>query len=187
MAAHGSLPVRVGRGHQLGVTRSTLSSVVSVFSCLTPEKQEACTVSASYTLPDSLVYGADWSWLNFHLLPQTQQSLFLGSSAYSNPGARAADVVHNRKTVGQSLEPPSFDRLADHDGDSRAKPHSGGKGWTSVHPLTEDAKSGSRLHTPGTKICDSNSCLETAHLDISLLATCSFYNHVLHLWKWDNS
>lgn len=159
-----------------------------IFNCEKAiEKQEACTVSASYTLPDSLVYGADWSWLNFHLLPQTQQSLLLGSSAYSNLGARTADVVHNRKAVGQSLEPPSFDRLADHDGDSRAKLHSGGKGWTSVHPLTEDTKSGSQLHTPGTKICDSDSCLETAHLDISLLATCSFYNHVLHLWKWDNS
>lgn len=178
--------MRVGRGHQLGVTGLTLSSV-SVFSCLTPEKQEACTVSASYTLPDSLVYGADWSWLHFHLLPQTQQLLLLGSSAYSNLGARTADVVHNRKAVGQLLEPPSFDRLVDHDGDSRAKPHSGGKGWTSVHPLTEDTKSGSQLHTPGTKICDSDSCLETAHVDISLLATCSFYNHVLHLWKWDNS
>ncbi|KAF6269201.1 diphthamide biosynthesis 7 [Rhinolophus ferrumequinum] len=158
-----------------------------IFNCQKAiEKQEACTVSASYTLPDSLVYGADWSWLNFHLLSQTQQSFLLGSSAYSDPGARTADV-HNRKAVGQSLGPPSFDRLADHDGDSRAKPQSRGKGWTSVHPLKEDTKSGSRLHTPRTKICDSDSCLETAHLDISLLATCSFYNHVLHLWKWDNS
>lgn len=146
-----------------------------------------CTVSASYTLPNSLVYGADWSWLNFHLLPQTQQSLHLGPSPYSDPGTRTADVVHSWKAIGQSLGPPSLDHLSDHDGEGPAKPQSGGKGWTSVQPLTEDMESGSQLHTPGTKICDGDPCLETANLDISLLATCSFYDHVLHLWKWDNS
>ncbi|XP_019496815.1 PREDICTED: diphthine methyltransferase [Hipposideros armiger] len=158
-----------------------------ILNCQKGTEKEVCTVSASYTLPNSLVYGADWSWLNFHLLPQTQQSLHLRSSPYSDPGARTADGGHNQKSIGLSLGPSSFDHLANHDGEGRAKPQSGSKGWASVQPLTEDIKSGSRLHTPGTKICDGDPCLETANLDISLLATCSFYDHVLHLWKWDNS
>lgn len=156
--------------------------------CLTPEeKQDACSVSASYTLPNSLVYGADWSWLNVHLQPQTQQSLHPRSSPYSDPGARTADVVHSRKPVGQSLGPPSPDHLADHDGEGRAKPRSAGQGWTPVQPLIEDMRSSSPSHTPGTKICDRDLCQETASVDVSLLATCSFYDHVLHLWKWDSS
>ncbi|XP_036983696.2 diphthine methyltransferase [Artibeus jamaicensis] len=37
------------------------------------EKQDVCTVPLSHTLPSSLVYGADWSWLTPCRLPHAQQ------------------------------------------------------------------------------------------------------------------
>lgn len=146
-----------------------------------------CTVSASHTLPSSLVYGADWSWLTFPLLPQTAQPLDLLSSPSSDAGAGTADVAHSLNVAGQLLGHLSLDPSADHSGQGGARSQSGGKEWTSVQPLTEDVEGSSRPLTPGTEICDCNPCLGTANPDISLLATCSFYNHVLHLWKWDDS
>lgn len=147
-----------------------------------PEKQEVCTVCVSHTLPSSLVYGADWSWLTFPLQPQTAQPLDLPSPPSSDTGAGTADVAHSLN-VGQLLGPPSSDPSADHNGQGGAGSQSGGKGWTSVQPLMKDVEG---PLTPGTKLCDCDPCLGTANPDISLLATCSFYNHVLHLWKWDS-
>ncbi|XP_057581096.1 diphthine methyltransferase [Hippopotamus amphibius kiboko] len=149
------------------------------------EKQEACTVSLSYTLPNSLVYGVDWSWLHFHHLLQTQPSSHLGPSPGSDPRAKTADPVCTPKVVGQSPA-PSFERLADSDGEGHTKCQSGGKLKTPLQPLTED-KNGGRLHASGVRVCDCDHCLEAVNCDVSLVATCSFYDQALHLWQWENS
>ncbi|XP_039714956.1 diphthine methyltransferase isoform X1 [Pteropus medius] len=148
------------------------------------EKQGACTVSVSHKLPNSLVYGADWSWLTSCRLPQTQPAPPVGSSLPSDPGTQTAEAANNLKVGSQLLGPPSFDLLVGHDGEACSKPQSGAKGRPCLQPLTEDTI---LSNSPGTKICDFDLYLETANLDSSLLATCSFYNHALHLWKWDSS
>ncbi|KAK1338597.1 hypothetical protein QTO34_019251 [Cnephaeus nilssonii] len=52
---------------------------------------------------------------------------------------------------------------------------SGSKKRISLQPPTEDV------------ICACNLDVEIVGFGINLRATCSFYDHVLHLWKWKNS
>ncbi|XP_012510193.1 PREDICTED: diphthine methyltransferase [Propithecus coquereli] len=134
------------------------------------QRQEA-TVLVSHVLPNSLVYGADWSWL----LVRSPQPVPSWSCLQSDPGARAADLK-----VAGGLPAPSLERTVDDEGEDPAKLQSG------VEPLPENRrKSGTELHTKAAKPCDRDTHLEGLNSDVSLLATCSFYDHALHLWKWE--
>ena len=157
-----------------------------MFGLIPEEKQEAFTVSVSHTLSNSLVYGADWSWLYSGSLSQTHQPGCLGSFPCSNSRARATPLC-SLKTVRQSPATSSH-HLAEDEEEGHSKLQSGSKLRTPLQPLTEDTvKSGSWRHTAGTTVCDCDLSLEAATLNIDLLATCSFYDHVLHLWKWESS
>ncbi|KAM5330751.1 diphthine methyltransferase isoform 2-T2 [Glossophaga mutica] len=149
------------RGHLL--LAACMRGGFGVLDCrqATEEKQDACTVPLSHTLPSSLVYGADWSWLAPCRLPQ-------------------AEPLTEGTAAGQSPGPPALGCLAADDGVGGPTLQSGSKGRTSLQPPTE----GQPL-TPGTRLCDSDRCGGTADFDVSLLATCSFYDHVLHLWRWE--
>ncbi|XP_054582847.1 diphthine methyltransferase [Eptesicus fuscus] len=154
----------------------------SIIDCqqATEKKQDTCTISVSHSLPRSLLYGADWSWLTFCHLPEEQPSSHLESlsgsdlGAGTDLGARAEDEVG-----GQLPGPPCPGSPAD-DG-------SGDEERTSPQPSTEDVRGSSQLHSPRTKICVYDPSMGTADLNINLLATCSFYDHVLHLWRWESS
>nr|XP_025720689.1 diphthine methyltransferase [Callorhinus ursinus] len=164
-----------------------MHSGFKIFNCQKAiEKQEACTVSVSHTLPSSLVYGADWSWLYFGNLSQTHQPCCLEAFPYSNLGAKASQL-YNLKAVHQSPAACS-PHLAEDEEECHSKLESGSGPKTPLHPLTEDMmKSGSWCRAAGHKGWDCDLSLEAASLDIDLLATCSFYDHVLHLWKWESS
>lgn len=138
------------------------------------EEQDA--VSLSYPLPNSLVYGIDWSWLHFCRLPQTQPSF---------PGSDREARTANQDPILKAADPspaPSSECLADSDGVGGTTHQNGSKLEAPLQTEDEDGQ----LPTPGVKICDCDQDLEAADFDINLLATCSFYNHVLHLWKWEN-
>ncbi|KAI4587913.1 hypothetical protein MJG53_020591, partial [Ovis ammon polii x Ovis aries] len=137
------------------------------------EEQDA--VSLSYPLPNSLVYGIDWSWLHFCRLPQTQPSF---------PGSDREARTANQDPILKAADPspaPSSECLADSDGVGGTTHQNGSKLEAPLQTEDEDGQ----LPTPGVKICDCDQDLEAADFDINLLATCSFYNHVLHLWKWE--
>ncbi|XP_054440674.1 diphthine methyltransferase [Pteronotus mesoamericanus] len=140
------------------------------------EKQAACTVSLSHVLPSSLVYGADWSWLTCRR-PHPQQLSRPGSSPCSDPAATADDAA-----AGQSPEPPTLGRAADGRRGSGTEPQDESKGRAAPPPSTEG-----QPHAPGARLCDSGRCAEAADCAPNLFATCSFYDHVLHLWKWDRA
>ncbi|XP_015427865.1 PREDICTED: diphthine methyltransferase isoform X1 [Myotis davidii] len=148
----------------------------SVIDCqqATETQQDMCAISVSHTLPRSLLYGADWSWLTFCRLLETEPSSHSGSWSGSDPGAATEDEAGD-----QWPGPPCPGSLTDD--------RSGSKERTSPQPSTEDVREGSsQLHSPRTKICVCDSGTE-ADPNIHLLATCSFYDHVLHLWGWENS
>nr|XP_012639894.1 diphthine methyltransferase isoform X1 [Microcebus murinus] len=133
------------------------------------EGQEA-TVLVSQALPNSLVYGADWSWLPVH----SPQPIRSWSCLQSDPGSRPADVK-----VAGGLPAHSFERIVNDDGEGPAKLQSG------VEPLPENrSKTGIELAAKAAKPCDRDTHVEGVSSDVSLLATCSFYDHALHLWKW---
>lgn len=138
------------------------------------EKQEA-TVLVSHMMPNSLVYGADWSWLP-PCSPQPGPSL---AFPHSNEGTRLADTATN-KPLG-----PSLDHLVASEGEDHPRSPGTVNPLACLLPLTgEMSSSGSQLHTTA-KAQDWDPDLQEANLGVSLLATCSFYGHVLHLWKWE--
>nr|XP_045228686.1 diphthine methyltransferase isoform X3 [Macaca fascicularis] len=135
------------------------------------EKQEA-TVLASHTLPNSLVYGADWSWLRFCSLQRAPSWSFP-----SNLGTKTADL----KGAGE-LPTPCHECTENSDGAGHARPQSGMK------PLTERMrKSGTWLQATAATTRDCGVNPEEADSTFSLLATCSFYDHALHLWEWEGN
>ncbi|XP_037653895.1 diphthine methyltransferase isoform X1 [Choloepus didactylus] len=153
------------------------------------EKQEACIVS-SCVWHYSLAYGADWSWFSLRPQLQAHQPASLVSFPHSDMGVRTADLVHNLKTTGElpaaSLEPVVVE--GGEDLTTQIRLPSGGKPGTSFQLLSEDTKrSSSRPYVTGSKICDHDLHLEGANFENSVLATCSFYDHVLQLWKWEMS
>ncbi|XP_044308973.1 diphthine methyltransferase isoform X2 [Varanus komodoensis] len=141
------------------------------------ENRETCTVLSSYILHNSLAYGADWS-----RLPLSNPTVLSPAMPEVNTDQEAGQVdlkVQNLKIVYESPT-ATFEVLLDEEdqtppvppvqgGDSRdlrGSPRDANSVDTKAHSETESAK---------------------AQRETSLLATCSFYDHVLHVWKWGTS
>ncbi|OBS68956.1 hypothetical protein A6R68_02479 [Neotoma lepida] len=140
------------------------------------EEKQDVTVLLSHEMPNSLVYGADWSWLPLRSMKPTPTWSF----DQNDMGMRAVDC-YSRK-VAEEPPAPFHEQIVDHHVEGPANAHSRVELKVSPLPLTEDMKSSSQLHS-SSKICDL-SLFSGGNFDNSLLATCSFYDHVLHLWKW---
>lgn len=160
-----------GQGRRQG-QRDQLHVTMHFLFCL-EKKQNVCTVCVSHTLPRSLLYGADWSWLTLCPLPEQQ----LSSHSVPLPGCPLAARMEG-EGGGQSPGPPCPGSLMEITSGSRGSP---------PLPSTEARSSSSQRHSPRTRIRVCDPRVGRPDLDISLLATCSFYDHVLHLWRWDSS
>ncbi|GAB1286037.1 Diphthine methyltransferase [Apodemus speciosus] len=143
----------------------------------TEEKQDI-TVLTSHKMPNSLVYGADWSWL-FHSSKPTPTWSF----DQNDMGVKAAD--HYSLKVAEEPPAHSHEQIMDHQMEGCARAHTRAESKTSLLPLTEDIKNNSKGYSPPVKTHDLSHCSSGQNFDSSLLATCSFYDHVLHLWKWE--
>uniref|UniRef100_H9GLP4 Diphthamide biosynthesis 7 n=1 Tax=Anolis carolinensis TaxID=28377 RepID=H9GLP4_ANOCA len=140
------------------------------------ENKEKCTILSSYILHNSLAYGADWSRL---LLRDPSVLPAPTPAAHPDQGDGAVDLrVQNLKIVYESPT-ATFDVLLEEEehppASSAQAEGSGDAEGSSVDGNVCGAKA--RVETEPTQACK----------ETSLLATCSFYDNMLHVWKWETS
>ncbi|XP_074145094.1 diphthine methyltransferase [Sminthopsis crassicaudata] len=161
-----------------------MHSGFKILNCQKPlEKKEGSFIPVSYTSHGSLAYGADWSRLCLNPSKQTQQQALSPSDDQSNLKIQKVDVSSSMNTaflsIGKSSETVASKSLGDH--------------YRSQETVTEIADIYVPLVTKesdplagklegmtfGTKEPPRTKTV------VNLLATCSFYDHALHLWKWE--
>ncbi|XP_048368000.1 diphthine methyltransferase [Sphaerodactylus townsendi] len=139
------------------------------------ENKERCLVLSSYVLHNSLAYGADWSRLTLKdpLVLSTEMP-----KVHLDEGAARLDFeVQNLKIVYESPT-ATFDVLLDED-QNPALP-------VQVEGSFDFQGPGPDGNGSNTKAYNKTE-LAKAQQETSLLATCSFYDNVLHVWKWETS
>ncbi|XP_068460512.1 diphthine methyltransferase isoform X2 [Clinocottus analis] len=119
----------------------------------------ACPVVVSYTLHNSLAYGADWSRLSL------EEAAPCAPVAAEPKESLAESGAHLR--IQYESPTASFDTSLEDDAgryipEGIAMPSVTPTAGPSLNPTTEEAQSLSFL-----------------------LASCSFYDHTLHVWRWD--
>ncbi|XP_055988863.1 diphthine methyltransferase [Sorex fumeus] len=121
----------------------------------------------SHKLPNSLVYGADWSRLHAH--HQLRPSMVTGTS------------VSNTEVTPLVLNKMERMSVTSHTDATEAASHT-----KELLQTVQDRKSWGGLQEAESRLCDSDHSMDTEPFDSNLLATCSFYDHVLHFWKYDS-
>ncbi|XP_028312366.1 diphthine methyltransferase [Gouania willdenowi] len=118
-----------------------------------------CPVVASYILHNSLAYGADWSRLSL-------EEVALPSPPVQQTAALSESSGHLR--IQYESPTGSFDTSLEDDA-GRYVP----EGVASPSP-------------PPTAASGPAPCTDEASTSVScLLASCSFYDHMMHVWRWD--
>ncbi|XP_030062459.1 diphthine methyltransferase isoform X1 [Microcaecilia unicolor] len=138
-----------------------------ILDCQTSIAQttEECNILSSYDHHNSLAYGADWSKLSLTELSATNQEPLFSASCGSGSRSCSEQVVQKLELQGQNLkifyESPtaSFDLILEDE--------VGGY-------IPEAVATANKIFEPGPVQSETH-----------LLATCSFYDHVLHVWRWD--
>nr|XP_060613422.1 diphthine methyltransferase isoform X1 [Anolis sagrei ordinatus] len=147
-----------------------------ILDCQGPmgENKEECAILSSYILHNSLAYGADWSRL---LLSDPSVLPVPTPAEHLDQGDGVADLrVQNLKIVYESPT-ATFDVLLE---EEEHPPASSAQGSGDAEGSSVDGDA-----------CGAKARAETeathASKETSLLATCSFYDNVLHVWKWETS
>ncbi|KAG9261958.1 diphthine methyltransferase [Astyanax mexicanus] len=120
-----------------------------------------CPILASYILHNSLSYGADWSWLPLSSPPPSSpQEPAPACVEFTEPGGHLR-IQYESPTA-------SFDTSLEDDSGRYIPDHS---------PPPEKSTQPCPAPLPG--LGDDSASMSC------LLATCSFYDHMLHVWRWD--
>ncbi|KAJ7308045.1 hypothetical protein JRQ81_008547 [Phrynocephalus forsythii] len=142
----------------------------------------SCRVLSSYVLHNSLAYGADWS-----RYPLNPLGVPPAATPAAGPDQEAGSVALQIRNLRIVYESPTatFDVLLDEEvapppaSPVRAEGCGGGGGGDLQRP--SDDGNDSDTKDP----CETGSV--KTQTEASLVATCSFYDHVLHVWKWETS
>lgn len=138
------------------------------------ENQEQCRILSSYVLHNSLAYGADWSRLSLKdpVLQCTEMS-----GAPADEGAEKETLAVQHLKIVYESPTATFDLLLDHEETAPAS-------LVQAERRAEPRGPGPAGDSSSTKAPSSPTLLESQS-ETSLLATCSFYDNVLHVWKWE--
>ncbi|KAM5145480.1 diphthine methyltransferase [Mantella aurantiaca] len=170
-------PIFTSKRHSMGVCsiqshplRENILATGSTFLCISFCPIDGASIVSSYDLHNSLAYGADWSTLspecNSPIGPEPSSMKASESGATGSYGA-ALNIDQPMQNLKIFYESPtaSFDVILE---DER------------VEYLPEN--------NPVKKDLDHNTLPEKSAIygpaNTSLVATCSFYDHVLHVWRW---
>uniref|UniRef100_A0A8C4QZF1 methylated diphthine methylhydrolase n=1 Tax=Eptatretus burgeri TaxID=7764 RepID=A0A8C4QZF1_EPTBU len=131
----------------------------------TDDSNSSCHVVSSYIAHESLAYGADWSWLApVRSLPPLPLSLRCYDSTKSSEGEVLSSIGQTQNFRILYESPTStFDIEPEDEPEQRE---------TQEDTLANEA---ANLHIKEGTFQESES---------SLVATCSFYDHMLHIWCW---
>ncbi|MEE6504808.1 hypothetical protein FKM82_005344, partial [Ascaphus truei] len=138
---------------------------------------DECPILSSYILHNSLAYGADWSRLSppaSTLANQEPVPLNFSESASSSSDNRAQKLDTAMQNVKIFFESPtaSFDVVLE-DESGGYVPEQG----TTKHEMPGAAEGSHPTSDPTSP--------EYRRQESSLMATCSFYDHMLHVWRWE--
>lgn len=129
---------------------------------------ESCPIVASYILHNSLAYGADWSRLCLDdpapCSPLPSSSAAASASALHEPKHPLEESAGVHLRIQYESPTASFDTSLEDDM-GRYIPDS-------IEPLTA---------APPEPPCPDSDAPSTS----CLIASCSFYDHMLHVWRWD--
>lgn len=148
--------------------------------------QEGCPILYSYILHNSLAYGADWSRLSIDAQPTSGPwsvpSLLAETQRKKDPEQGTKEAVVKFQHLKIQYESPTglFDMVVEDEADDYG------------------SRSSSSLQASGASQCPSTDLAMKEQQNLKagidwtkkkgdLLATCSFYDHVLHVWKWERN
>ncbi|XP_003757627.2 diphthine methyltransferase isoform X1 [Sarcophilus harrisii] len=150
-----------------------------ILNCQKPleKRKEGSSIPVSYTLHSSLAYGADWSRLCLTPTKQTPQHTLSPSDDQSNLKMEKADMSSVNLSIGKSSE-----TLASKSGyDNRSQETITEIADIYVPLITKESDPLAGKLEGLTFVTKEPARTKT----VNLLATCSFYDHALHLWKWE--
>eukprot|EP00062_Callorhinchus_milii_P014982 gi/632964719/ref/XP_007898532.1/ PREDICTED: diphthamide biosynthesis protein 7 [Callorhinchus milii] len=149
---------------------------------------EECPILYSYILHNSLAYGADWSRLPLDAQLAADSQPLSSSATESQKRGECEEGAKKLETEFQDLkiqyESPTgiFDMVMEGEAEDFSGPDFADGSQAS------GTSEGADMHTvDGAEQPKHEACSNQERTGASLLATCSFYDHILHVWKWERN
>ncbi|XP_058015315.1 diphthine methyltransferase isoform X2 [Ahaetulla prasina] len=141
------------------------------------ENPEKCTILSSYALHNSLAYGADWSKLPLSDSLETSTAML---TIQEDRSASREDLKGQSLKIVYESPTATFDVLLEEEENRPSASPPRAEGTLAPQRPPGDGR------VPDTK-ANGDARAAKVRTETSLLATCSFYDNVLHVWKWEVS
>eukprot|EP00079_Xenopus_tropicalis_P031984 XP_017945755.1 PREDICTED: diphthine methyltransferase [Xenopus tropicalis] len=140
-------------------------------------KSDECPILTSYVLHNSLAYGADWARLSPQPSLLTNQEAAAAALPHreSAGSSRTQNLDRSNQNLKIFYESPtaSFDVVLEDES---------GEYVPETAPLQNEAPLPAEL---AGAVSEVTAVPDYAPPESSVLATCSFYDHMLHVWRWE--